>query len=358
MMGDTVTLLSETRGYWGSQLRRRSGQVRDLAGDEITETDFGFTGQRNYVGFGLMDYSARFYSPTLGRFIQPDTVIPALTNSQAWNRYTYSYNNPLNYTDPSGHFPEQPPNSGPCLDGICGPPNGPSNPSPSTPSGGGDQPGDIDDDVSEVPGVPKIDGGYTEGDANKAFTVWQPSQCYAYTVDGGWVIYPCAAGKYWDRDNNTLTKYQGSWEPWVGLAVDGIGVLVDVAGYYITFETAGVGTPFVVALGEAWGTVEASWYGYNMAQGNYDGVYQFTQQEIFDAGSPIPYIGIVNSTAGFFDNIRVIKNSSITFDVWHAHVSNPADLPGNFPVLGYSEYYYGREESPWYRPDWRSCPAP
>jgi len=54
-----------------------------------------------------VDYDARFYSPALGRFIQPDTVIPDLTNSQSWNRYSYSYNNPLYYTDPSGHIPEQ-----------------------------------------------------------------------------------------------------------------------------------------------------------------------------------------------------------------------------------------------------------
>ncbi|MFN2144499.1 MAG: RHS repeat-associated core domain-containing protein, partial [Anaerolineales bacterium] len=51
----------------------------------------------------LIDYHARFYSPTLGRFIQPDTVIPALTNSQAWNRYAYVMNSPIMYNDPSGH---------------------------------------------------------------------------------------------------------------------------------------------------------------------------------------------------------------------------------------------------------------
>jgi murein DD-endopeptidase MepM/ murein hydrolase activator NlpD len=55
---------------------------------------------------GLMDYDARFYSPTLGRFTQPDSIVPDLTNSQAWNRYSYSYNNPSNYTDNSGHIPE------------------------------------------------------------------------------------------------------------------------------------------------------------------------------------------------------------------------------------------------------------
>ena len=60
----------------------------------------------------MNDFITRFYSPLLGRFTQPDSIIPSLSNSQAWNRYAYAYNNPLNYTDPSGHVP--------CLDGNCG----------------------------------------------------------------------------------------------------------------------------------------------------------------------------------------------------------------------------------------------
>jgi GH24 family phage-related lysozyme (muramidase) len=51
-----------------------------------------------------MDFNARFYSPRLGRFIQPDSIIPDLTDSQAWNRYSYAINNPVKYTDPSGHY--------------------------------------------------------------------------------------------------------------------------------------------------------------------------------------------------------------------------------------------------------------
>ena len=62
----------------------------------------------NYSYMQLMDFNARFYSPTLGRFIQPDSIVPDMTNNQAWNRYSYSYNNPLNYTDPSGHRPSGP----------------------------------------------------------------------------------------------------------------------------------------------------------------------------------------------------------------------------------------------------------
>jgi hypothetical protein len=52
-----------------------------------------------------MDYNARFYDPALGKFISADTIVPNLGNSQSLNRYSYAYDNPLRYTDPSGHGP-------------------------------------------------------------------------------------------------------------------------------------------------------------------------------------------------------------------------------------------------------------
>lgn len=57
-----------------------------------------------------MDYKARFYSPTLGRFIQPDSIIPNAANPQNWNRYSYVLNNPIRFNDPTGHrcAPEDP----------------------------------------------------------------------------------------------------------------------------------------------------------------------------------------------------------------------------------------------------------
>jgi len=38
--------------------------------------------------------------------VQPDTLVPEPGNPQALNRYAYVYNNPLRYTDPSGHWLE------------------------------------------------------------------------------------------------------------------------------------------------------------------------------------------------------------------------------------------------------------
>jgi len=48
-------------------------------------------------------YGARTYDPALGRFIQPDTIVPNPANPQSLNRYAYVLNNPLRYTDPTGH---------------------------------------------------------------------------------------------------------------------------------------------------------------------------------------------------------------------------------------------------------------
>jgi RHS repeat-associated protein len=68
----------------------------------ISLTDINYTGQRLDLS-GLLNYNARMYDPTLGRFISADTIIPDRSNPQSRNRYSYVLNNPLKYTDPSGH---------------------------------------------------------------------------------------------------------------------------------------------------------------------------------------------------------------------------------------------------------------
>lgn len=52
----------------------------------------------------LIDYRARFYSTYLTQFSQPDTIIPNPSNPQAWNRYSYVGNRPVNFNDPTGYF--------------------------------------------------------------------------------------------------------------------------------------------------------------------------------------------------------------------------------------------------------------
>jgi RHS repeat-associated protein len=84
----------EIRYYpWGTE-RYNSG---------TTPTTYHFTGQRLESALGLYFYGERWYDPYLNRWIQPDTIIPDPNNSQSYDRYAYSYGNPVKYIDPSGH---------------------------------------------------------------------------------------------------------------------------------------------------------------------------------------------------------------------------------------------------------------
>ncbi len=67
------------------------------------QTTYRYTGQRHEPDIKLYDYGARWYDNRRGRFTQPDTIVPNPGDPQSLNRYAYVRNNPVRYTDPSGH---------------------------------------------------------------------------------------------------------------------------------------------------------------------------------------------------------------------------------------------------------------
>jgi RHS repeat-associated protein len=69
-----------------------------------TKSKFLYTGQEKDTETNLNYYNARYYSSDMRRFTQPDDIYPDLYNPQTLNRYSYVNNNPLRYTDPSGHI--------------------------------------------------------------------------------------------------------------------------------------------------------------------------------------------------------------------------------------------------------------
>lgn len=74
------------------------------SGATSPNTSRGFTGHEYVDGTDVIHMNGRIYDATLGRFLQADPLIQAPTNGQSWNAYTYVFNNPLVYTDPTGNF--------------------------------------------------------------------------------------------------------------------------------------------------------------------------------------------------------------------------------------------------------------
>jgi RHS repeat-associated protein len=83
---------------------RRSSASPFNAGGGSPTTDRGFTGHEMLDGTDVIHMNGRIYDAQLGRFLQADPVIQAPDNAQSWNAYTYVFNNPLAYTDPSGNI--------------------------------------------------------------------------------------------------------------------------------------------------------------------------------------------------------------------------------------------------------------
>jgi RHS repeat-associated protein len=100
----SVTVLAQRGSIAGGTRYLPYGTIRFEGG--VWPTDHRFTGQRWEASLGLYDYKARFYDPILGRFLQPDSLVPEPGDPLALNRYAYVSNNPLRYTDPSKRWLE------------------------------------------------------------------------------------------------------------------------------------------------------------------------------------------------------------------------------------------------------------
>ncbi len=104
-LGRTSLILDANGNTVGAMLYTPSGEARSGYPRGSVPTDRRFTGQRKEDGSlgSLYDFQARMYSPELNRWLSPDTIVPDPTNPQSLNRYTFVLENPLRYTDPTGH---------------------------------------------------------------------------------------------------------------------------------------------------------------------------------------------------------------------------------------------------------------
>ena len=100
--------------------------------------NYKFTGKERDTETGNDDFGARYFSPSLGRWLSPDwSAIPApvpyasLTNPQTLNLYQYVGNNPETFADMDGHLwpigVRDPPSVSMAAFGACGKASGTAN---------------------------------------------------------------------------------------------------------------------------------------------------------------------------------------------------------------------------------------
>lgn len=95
-----------------------TGNHAIIPANTVTQTARAFTGHEqikeisglihserltNDNNLSFLVSNARVYDSDIGRFLSADTLIQDPHDSQSYNRYSYARNNPLVFTDPSGH---------------------------------------------------------------------------------------------------------------------------------------------------------------------------------------------------------------------------------------------------------------
>ena len=74
--------------------------------------DYGFTGEPQGDGAGLLQLRARWYQPGSGQFTSRDPFAGDAGTPQSYGPYAYAHNDPTNLTDPTGRTPLREPGAG------------------------------------------------------------------------------------------------------------------------------------------------------------------------------------------------------------------------------------------------------
>ncbi|MBE5968407.1 MAG: RHS repeat-associated core domain-containing protein [Lachnospiraceae bacterium] len=99
--GDVVQIIDKSGNIVNNYKYDEWGRI--LESNETISNPFKYAGEVYDQETGLYYLRARYYDPVLGRFINEDTAEGQVNNPLSLNLYTYCYNNPIMYNDPSGN---------------------------------------------------------------------------------------------------------------------------------------------------------------------------------------------------------------------------------------------------------------
>ena len=96
-------MVSYTYDAWGNTL---STQTNGIWGSTVSSLNpFGYRSYYYDSDTGLYYLQSRYYDPQVRRFINADSVMAGLDGGLGYNLFAYCFNNPVNMSDPTGHWP-------------------------------------------------------------------------------------------------------------------------------------------------------------------------------------------------------------------------------------------------------------
>ncbi len=101
--GDVVQMVDRNGNMVNNYQYDEWGNI--LMSNETINNPFKYAGEVYDQETGLYYLRARYYDPSVGRFLSEDSYEGQVNNPLSLNMYTYCYNNPSKYIDPSGHIP-------------------------------------------------------------------------------------------------------------------------------------------------------------------------------------------------------------------------------------------------------------
>ena len=107
LQGDVVKLVTDSGAVAASYEYDAWGNILSQSGSMADVNPLRYRGYYYDTETGFYYVSSRYYDPEIGRYLNADSVIAGVGGSvQGYNLFAYCFNNPVNMSDSSGHWPQ------------------------------------------------------------------------------------------------------------------------------------------------------------------------------------------------------------------------------------------------------------